>query len=493
MNHKSIVRSSLRLYHKGMSSTCRRFLGVISLSALLVPLPALRAADKPNFLLILTDDQGWSQLSTAMHPEQAPEGKSDYLETPNMTRLAREGMRFTSGYSPAPLCTPTRRAILCGATAARSGSEFKSAWVPADHMTLPRALKQADSNYRCAHFGKWGEQMISTPEQCGYDVSDGETGNNTGGMPKSLGVASGSHDEGPPHFIDNKDPKRTRTVTDRAVAFMREQNKAGKPFYAQVSYYAQHLSVVCTEEGLRKYRDKGTPDRGYPPAWAAMMEDLDNGVGRLLAALDDLGIDKNTYVILTADNGGRGTVPGGDQKHAATNHPLTGAKHSLYEGGVRVPFIARGPGIAARSFCHTPVAGYDFLATFYDLAGGRAPLPETVDGVSLRPLFEDPAEARIGRPNDALIFHRPGKMFSAIRQGEHKLMVYWQLNGDVQKRELFQFDSHPREEGHDIADKDPATADRLQAILLAYLDSVNAEKPKAGAPKKKKGGNRKKK
>lgn len=476
-----------------MSSIRRAGLTALALVTPLFSSWALHAAAKPNFLLILTDDHGWSQLSTAMHPHQAPEGKSDYLETPNMTRLAREGMRFTSGYSPAPLCTPTRRSILCGATAARSGSEFKSAWIPADHMTLPRALKQADAGYRCAHFGKWGEQMISTPRQCGYDVSDGETGNNTGGMPRTLGVPSGSHTKGPPHFIDNQDPKRTRTVTARAIAFMREQNKAGKPFYAQVSYYAQHLSVVCTDEMLKKYRDKGPPDRGYPPAWAAMMEDLDDGVGRLLATLDKLGIDDNTYVIFTADNGGRGTVPGGDTKRTATNHPLTGAKHSLYEGGIRVPFIARGPGIAAGSFCHTPVAGYDFLPTFYDLAGGKAPLPETVDGVSLRPLFGAPATGKIDRPNNALIFHRPGRMFSAIRQGEHKLVVYWQVNGKVRSRELYRFDSHPREEGRDIAGKDPATADRLQGILLAYLDSVNAEKPRPKAPKKKQGGNRKKK
>jgi hypothetical protein len=140
--------------------------------------------DSPNIILILTDDQGWSQRSELMDP-RVPESVSAYLETPNMNRLAREGMRFTSGYSPAPLCTPTRRSILCGAATARCGSEFKSDWVPADHMTIPKALKSVNRDYRCAHFGKWGEQMISTPEQCGYDTSDGLTGNNTGGMPQS--------------------------------------------------------------------------------------------------------------------------------------------------------------------------------------------------------------------------------------------------------------------------------------------------------------------
>jgi arylsulfatase A len=138
------------------------------------------ATPSPNIILILTDDQGWSMMSERMHPE-LPASAIDYFRTPAMDRLAREGMRFTSGYSPGPLCTPTRRSIQNGMTPARQrGTEFKSAWVPAVHLTLPRAMKEANSAYVCAHFGKWGEDMISTPEECGYDTSDGMTGNKTG-------------------------------------------------------------------------------------------------------------------------------------------------------------------------------------------------------------------------------------------------------------------------------------------------------------------------
>ena len=206
----------------------RRFAPItLLLVAMCSGAPAVAADASPNIVLILTDDQGWSQVSEAMDPRVAA-SRSAYIETPNMTRLAREGMRFTSGYSPAPLCTPTRRSILCGTSAARSGGEFSSpSWIPSEHMTIPKALKRANPDYRCAHFGKWGEQMTSTPEQCGYDASDGMTGNNTGGMPSSLGV-SGGHGDGPPHFIDNDDPKRTPTVTDNAIRFMREQTKAGR-------------------------------------------------------------------------------------------------------------------------------------------------------------------------------------------------------------------------------------------------------------------------
>lgn len=457
----------------------------------------LSAADAPpNIVLILTDDQGWSQNAMTMD-DRVPESMSSYLETPHIAKLMKGGMRFTSGYSPAPLCTPTRRSIQCGTTTARSGTEFPSPkWIPADHLTIPKALKGANPDYRCAHFGKWGEQMISTPEECGYDLSDGMTGNNTGGMPSTLGV-KGSHNDGPPHFIDNEDPKRTKTMTARAKAFMEAQVKDGKPFYVQTSYYAQHLSVVCTEEGLAKYEAKGTPDRGYTQAWAAMMEELDEGVGDLLATIEELGISDSTYVVFTADNGGRGTVPGGDSDRLPPNHPLTGAKHDLFEGGIRVPFIVRGPGVEPGSACHVPVAGYDFLPTFQQLAGGKkkALTPE-VDGVSFARLLKNPS-AELQRTHGALIFHRPSKLMSAVRQGDDKLVVLWQGNGAVRSKSLYNVGTDPREiPERDRAAAEPEKVEALFAILSQHLDAVDAERPqlskaklkKKAAEKTKKGG-----
>jgi len=455
--------------------------------------PARRPAS-PNILLILSDDHGWSQLSEALDP-RVPEACSRYLSTPNMDRLGREGIRFTSGYAPAPLCTPTRRSILCGTSAARSGSEFASAWVPAQHLTIPQALKRANPDYRCAHFGKWGEQMNATPEECGYDASDGLTGNNTGGMPASLNPDNpqAGHTNTPPFYLDNEDPKRTSTVTAKAIAFMREQVRAGRPFYVQASYYAVHLSVVCRAATLRKYEQKGPPDRGYTAAWAAMLEELDAGVGGLLQALDELGVAENTYVVFTGDNGGRDTVPGGDASRTPTNFPLTGAKHSLYEGGIRVPFLVRGPTVKPGACCHQPVAGYDLLRTFYELAGGTAPLPAEVDGGSLAGLLRDPSGGRVTREPDGLIFHRPGRAFSAIRQGEYKLMLFWRPDGTVRSRELYRFHPDPREDGRDLAAEHPDKADALQRLLLAYLKSVDAETPKAGPAKKAGKGKKKKK
>jgi arylsulfatase A-like enzyme len=458
---------------------------LILLAGLSVLTSGFAAERRPNILLVLSDDHGWSQLSRTMHPD-VPDAQSGFLRTPNIDRMGREGVRFSSAYSPAPLCTPTRRSILCGTSAARSGSEFASRWVPAEHTTIPKALKQVDPAYRCAHFGKWGEQMNSTPEESGYDASDGVTGNNTGGMPQTLnpGLAKAGHGNTPAFYTNQEDPKLTGHVTDRALDFMRESARMNRPFYVQASYYAVHLSIACREETLNRVQARGAPDREYTSAWAAMLEEMDAGVGRLLDGIKALGIEDNTYVVFTSDNGGRGRMPGYDATRPPANHPLTGEKHQLYEGGIRVPFVVIGPGIPAGEICHVPVAGYDLLPTFQDLAGGKPRLSPAIDGVSLKPLWQRPTQATLARPNGGLVFHRPGRGVSAIRQGDYKLMLAWDKNGGIASRELYRFAPDPREAGRDIAKQEPARADRLQAVLLDYLESTNAETPRT-VPKKK--------
>ena len=444
--------------------------------AFMLPIGTISAS--PNIVLILTDDHGWSQLSERMDPRIAS-SRSRYLETPNIARIMEEGRRFTSGYSPAPLCTPTRRSILCGTSAARSGTEFASpSWIPAERLTIPKALKMANEDYRAAHFGKWGDQMISTPEESGYDASDGMTGNNTGGMPRTLGIESGNHNDGPPHFIDNEDPKRTPSVTGKTIDFMTEQSAADRPFYVQVSYYAQHLSVVTRDSLLHKYKQKGRPDRGYTQAWAAMMEELDLGVGRILDTIEELGIKEDTYVFFTTDNGGRGTVPGGDEKATPPNYPLSGAKHNLLEGGIRVPFFVMGPGVQPGSVCREPVVGYDFLPTFYALSGGDPSLlTNEIDGADFVPLLHDRSMANFKRPQKALFFHRPVRgNFSAIRQGDHKLMLYWKDDGAVDRHELYQVNPNPIEEGNEITSDNPELVEELLNRLLAHLYLVGAER-----------------
>ena len=423
-------------------------------------------ADSPNIILILTDDQGWSQRSGLMDPDN-PQTGSSYLHTPAMDRIAKEGMRFTEGYSPAPLCTPTRRSILCGTSAARSGTEFASKWVPADHLTLPRALKLANPKYQCAHFGKWGEKMISSPEECGYDVSDGHTGNVTGGMADKMQ---------PAHIV--ADPKRTGSVTDRTIKFIQKQTKAGKPFYAQVSYYAVHLRTELRQASLEKYQKKGAPDRAYSQGWAGMLEELDRGIGRLLDELDTLGISENTYVVFTTDNGGRGIVPGGNPESPAPNVPLSGAKHSLLEGGIRVPLIVRGPSIKAGSVCRVPVVGYDFLPTFYALAGGKDDLPKELDGGSFVPLFSDPETDSVKRPIDGLIFSRPRQRMAAIRAGKWKLLAKINAKREIQSSKLFNVVEDIAEK-NDLFTTQADKAKQLQARLITYLETVVDPSPTA--------------
>ena len=421
-------------------------------------------AESPNIILILTDDQGWSQRSGLMDPEVADSG-SDYLETPAMDRIANEGMRFTSGYSPAPLCTPTRRSILCGTSAARSGSEFESVWVPAEHLTIPRALKKANAEYQCAHFGKWGERMISSPEECGYDVSDGHTGNVTGGMADKME---------PAHIVD--DPKRTDSVTDRTIDFMRQQAKVGKTFYAQVSYYAVHLRIELLEASLKKYEDKGAPDRAYSPGWAGMLEEMDTAIGRILDEVDALGISENTYIIFTTDNGGRGVVPGGDPDSAAPNVPLSGAKHSLLEGGIRVPFLVRGPSIEAGSLCRVPVVGYDFLPTFYELAGGAGELSGVVDGGSFASLLERPEAGPVKRAAGGIVFSRPRQGNAAIREGEWKLLAEINRERQIQSVQLFKV-SRDIAESKDLSSKRQEKTKELRNRLEAFLESHEDPSP----------------
>ena len=236
---------------------------------------------------------------------------------------------------------------------------------------------------------------------------------------------------------------------------------------------------------LAKYVAKGTPDRGYPPAWAAMMEELDNGVGRLLDAIDQLGVEGETYVFFTADNGGRGTVPGGDTDRLATNHPLTGAKHSLNEGGIRVPFIAKGPGVPAATTCGTPVAGYDFLATFADLAGGKPNQDENIDSISFKALLMDPKSTDFNRPDKALFFHRPRNRSSAVRLGNYKLMLEWNADNEITERHLYRVDNVPTEEGHEITAENTDKAKQMENFLLKHLKRVKAEKVPPSRKKKK--------
>ena len=333
-------------------------------------------------------------------------------------------------------------------------------------------LKAADPRYRTAHYGKWDLRAEIVPEDLGYDESDGNTGNRHGDY------GSDKDTKWTAHFL-NQDPKRIETLTDRAISFLRRNQAAGTPFYLQVSHYATHVDMQTRAETLAKFEAKPKGRLHSHAAWAAMLADLDTGVGRLLAEIDRLGLAESTYVIFMADNGAAEFVPPVRNKMdppsafavPPRNHPLRGGKWVIYEGGIRVPFIVRGPGIKPGSQCDVPVTGWDLLPTLADLAGYRSPLPADLDGGSFRGLLATGAGI-VRRPQEELIFHRyaSGYPHSAIRVGDHKLIKIWKTGA----LELYNLQDDLGETTN-LAMRLPEKAKELHDRLLAYLKRVDAE------------------
>jgi arylsulfatase A-like enzyme len=220
-----------------------------------------------------------------------------------------------------------------------------------------------------------------------------------------------------------------------------------------------------------------------------MLDDLDVGVGQVLDALDRLGLADNTYVFFCSDNGGAPLPPQQVRKDARDrNHPLAGAKQQLAEGGIRVPFIVRGPGVAAGAVCREPVTAYDLLPTFYALAGGREPLPEEIDGGNMGPILRGGGTgAEIRRAAPGLVFHRPkaGRKESVLRQGDFKLVLIWSGPGRIASRELYDLSTDIGEKNN-LAKTMPDKAAAMEAALVGYLEAVNAETaPPPSGPKPK--------
>jgi arylsulfatase A-like enzyme len=341
-------------------------------------------------------------------------------------------------------------------------------------------------NPELAGYDEIEPESAANPTALGYDESDGLTSNGTGTFYHPTYRPKDAHR----NCIcePDADPKRTFSVTQRSIAFMERQVREKHPFYLQVSYYAIHTAYQARQATLDKYAGKGEPPRQVLAGVAPMLDDLDDGVGQLLDAIDKLGIGENTYVFFSSDNGGSPDPMSAErQSQPARNHPLRLTKQYLYEGGIRVPFMVRGPGVKAGSVCREPVAQYDLLPTFYELAGGREPLPAEIDGGSLRPLLEDPASGAVKRLMPGLVFHRPllkSQPHSALRVGDFKLVVTWSGPWQVAKRELFNLAKDIGEQ-QNLAENMPGKADEMSATLIAYLKSVNAETALPATPKKK--------
>jgi arylsulfatase A-like enzyme len=301
---------------------------------------------------------------------------------------------------------------------------------------------------------------IRRMEDSGYDITDEyDPGNHGNGNFHGDYISNRDHPRRP---LPADDPKRVFSLTQRATRFIEDQVEADRPFFLMVSHYAVHVKHMALAETIKKY--EGRPrDKGEWDIYAAMIEHLDDSLGAILKTLDEEGIAGHTYVIFTSDNGG-GHV---------TNAPLTGGKARMFEGGLRVPTVVRGPGVMAGAQCDVPIAQWDLLPTLHDLSGSTKPLPAHLDGGSLADLLRRGNQGRVERPHPFLVFHYPyyaGVPISAIRMGDYKFMRH--LNtGETRLYNVVE----DVEEEHDLKEKEPEKAEGLNNRLTQYLQEVEAE------------------
>lgn len=457
----------------------KRFvLGLMSCMFLVTCATAAKVA-APNFIIFYVDDLGWADTSVSMM-DGDPESKSDFYRTPHLEKLAARGMRFSNGYAPAPTCTPSRKSIQFGKTPGRLKYTFvhdvlalKRGLKWADEVSLADVLKSANKNYISAHFGKGmgNERMASI----GYDVTDeydiGPNGNFHGEYLDIKGRKP----------IPDDDPKRMYSLTKRSVEFLND-NAGKRPFFMMVSHYAVHVPHAASANVIEKYRNlprgkhcrdtdyldpaemsKGMRTCAWRLQYAAMIEEVDISLGKIMAAVDAAGERDNTYIIFTSDNGG-GMNPNG---------PLSWGKAQMFEGGLRVPWVVAGPGVKAGVQCDEPVVQWDLLPTLHDLVGSKTPLPENLDGGSLRSVFERGNEGSVKRPVEALVFHYPcyfAPPLSVIRMGDFKYMKHL-LTGDVRLYNL----KNDYAEKQDLAKSMPEKVAELDKALVRYLDEIGGE------------------
>lgn len=430
----------------------------------------------PNFILVLTDDQGWNGTSVSMSDNQ-PLSKSDYHKTPNLELLAKNGMRFSSAYASAPVCSPSRYSIQFGQTPARL--RMIRVGMNTDHIdhetpiTIPKILQTINPNYRTAHFGKWGIDV--DPSNLGYDESDGITGNKDGGFDFRNNKKQWQN-------TTSEDPKKIFSVTQRAVEFIEKQASSKTPFFLQVSHYAVHSDIMMRKETLKKYQSLSAGTRHRHAGFAAMTEDLDSGLGILLEKVKEFGIDKNTYIIYTSDNGAVPIMPPRSKYKFGTNTPLSRGKWDAMEGGIRVPFIISGPNIKAGIESKVPISFSDILPTIIDIAGKKIPLHDELDGGSFKKVAFENGKGEVKRNEIGIVFHVPyengialKRAHSAIIQDNFKLIKFY----DTNEVKLFSIINDIGEK-NDLSKMLTEKTNLLELALDEYLTLVKAPKWKPG-------------
>ena len=473
----------------------QRYIGcLLTTLTLFVFIPATPLwAAPPNFLFILADDLAWSDAGCYGHP---------WHDTPHIDSLARDGMRFTRGYAPAPICSASRASILTGKTTARLNFEFVTKNepgfqkiegttalqapsftlnLPLEEKTIPEYLNRL--GYQTAFFGKW-HLNAHHQRYLGWSPTHG---------PQAQGFQFAEEDFGAhPYSWGKRNPAPITTVgeypqdsmIDRATRFLKK--KQTQPFFLMVSMFYVHTPVDTECEWLlKKYGKKvsaQSPNRDKRIRYGAFVETLDHYVGDLLLALEQSGQAENTLVIFTSDNGGH--------PEFTANAPPRGSKWNLYEGGIRVPFLMSWPGqIKAGTVSQTPVIGYDLLPTFVALAGGQA---SGVDGLDVSRVLGEPD----WHPDRELIWHFPyyhpekgyskapeqigvndfvvskTRPHSALVRGNEKLLYFY----EDEHIELFQLADDLGEQTS-LSTMNPSSAEQLATLLKQHLKESSARYP----------------
>ncbi|MEM1222083.1 MAG: sulfatase-like hydrolase/transferase [Verrucomicrobiota bacterium] len=472
----------------------------------------------PNIIMVLTDDMAWYDTPVRMDDRMLNSAQEIMrrLEDPQNPgqpyywyhqQIADQGFIFRNAYSSAPQCTPTRANLQTGQSTARNRvgvflggagrgvefddrNEFNNYPLTPNGIALPFAetVKTVPEvlspfGYECAHYGKW--HLGADPSVEGYLESDGNTDN-------SEGETFPSGDQQIPNDIE--DPKRINEITDKTIAFMTTRQAAGKPFYIQLSHYAVHTPWECypssralfqSDPDILAFNDNETDvtelkRKTDPAVFFGMIYDLDQSLGRLMQEIENLGLTGETYIVFKSDNNYR--------RFNTQNfsQPSFGDKWFLWEGGLRVPMLVKGPGIPAGRVSTANVTTYDLLPTFVDWAGGDPNLLTDIDGVSLESLLEGqtPSADFLDR---SLYFHYPhyrnSNPFSAIVKGRYKLMHTWDgtIRTDLSisnPNMLFDLSVDPSETNNiNTTPNDSALAASLWADLDGYLTNVSAWRP----------------
>jgi len=431
---------------------------------------------KPNIVFIFIDDMGWGDLGCY---------GNDFIDTPNIDRLAKEGMRFTDFYAAGAVCSPTRCAVQSGQNQARIGitahipghwRPFERVITPLTTMALPLdtitvAESLAKAGYSTGYVGKWhlGNGRTFGPAVQGYDFAVEINGPH---LPGTYRVA------GQPDLKPQPDQFRTEFEAQMCLKFIEDNQQ--KPFFLMVSPFAVHIPLGGKSTIVEKYQARAKQTgRDLPhPVYAAMVEQVDQMVGHIVGKVDQLGLSENTMIVVTSDNGGlyrRYDYRAHADDNVSSLAPLKGEKGALHEGGIRVPLIVKFPGVVpAGTTCAEPSISYDFYPTFVAAAGGELPETQTIDGLSLLPLFADPTTKL---PRDALHWHYPhyhhDRPASAIRERDWKLIEYLDGSGDI---EIYHLASDLGEKTNLVEQRAGRVAD-LKKKLSAWRNQVIARMP----------------